>query len=210
MEQWIIQIMNQYGYWAISLLIAIENIFPPIPSEVILTFGGYMTTYSHDMNIWLVALFATIGSVSGALILYGVGRLLSAERLEIWLNGRLGRILHLKSEDVAKAKGWFDRKGNITVFFCRFIPLIRSLISIPAGMAKMNMGAFLLLTSVGTAIWNIVLVFLGSLAGKSYQKIAGYMGVYSKIAVVILGILCIIIAIVFIKKRVIKKENTTE
>jgi Uncharacterized membrane-associated protein len=205
MEQWIIQIMNHYGYWAISCLIAIENIFPPIPSEVILTFGGYMTTYS-SMNVWLVVLFATIGSVTGALVLYGVGRLLSAERLEKWLNGRIGHALHLKAEDVEKAKGWFDRKGKTTVFFCRFIPIVRSLISIPAGMAKMHMGIFLVLTTVGTAIWNVVLVYLGSLAGKSYQKIAGYMGVYSQIALVLLIIICTAAFFVFIKKRWIDKK----
>ena len=110
MQEWIINIMNQFGYLGIALLIAIENIFPPIPSELILTFGGFMTTYT-SMNIWLVVLFATIGSVIGAIILYGVGRLLSPEKLE-WVVGKWGHILGLKKEDVKRAESWFIRSSN--------------------------------------------------------------------------------------------------
>lgn len=91
--------MNQFGYIGIALLIAIENIFPPIPSEVILTFGGFMTTYTN-LNVWGVIIAATIGSLLGAIVLYGVGRFLSPERLGVILDGKLGQILHFKKEDV--------------------------------------------------------------------------------------------------------------
>ncbi len=205
MTAWIEEMMGQYGYIAIALLIAIENIFPPIPSEVILTFGGFMTT-TTTMTTWGVIIAATVGSVLGAMILYGVGRCFPEERLERWLDGKLGKILHLKKEDVRRAQGWFDRRGKLTVFFCRFIPVIRSLISIPAGMAKMPMPIFLLLTTVGTCIWNIVLVLLGAWAGASWEKIAGYMGVYSKVGVVVLGITAVIAAAVFYLRR--KKKKT--
>ncbi len=208
LQSWIVQIINQFGYIGIALLIAIENIFPPIPSEVILTFGGFLTTYT-SMNVWMVVLFSTIGSVLGALVLYGFGRVLNAERLERWLDGRLGQILHLKAQDIFKAQSWFDKKGKLTVFFCRFIPIVRSLISIPAGMAKMNIGIFLFLTTLGTSIWNLVLVQLGAFAGDSWERITVYMDVYSKIALVVLGVIFLICAAIFYKKRITKKNTAS-
>lgn len=199
MQEWIIQIMNQFGYIGIALLIAIENIFPPIPSEVILTFGGFMTTYT-SMNIWLVALFATIGSVIGAIVLYGIGRLLTPQRLA-WIIDKWGRILRIKKQDIKKAEKWFNRRGSLTVFFCRFIPIVRSLISIPAGMAHMNIGKFLLYTTLGTSIWNIILVYLGAYAGANWENILKYMNTYSNIAVAVLVVAGIVLVIWFIKKR---------
>lgn len=199
MQEWIIQIMSQFGYVGIALLIAIENIFPPIPSEVILTFGGFMTTYT-SMNVWLVALFATIGSVIGAIVLYGIGRLLTPQRLA-WIIDKWGRILRIKKQDIKKAEKWFNRRGSLTVFFCRFIPIVRSLISIPAGMANMNIGKFLLYTTLGTSIWNIILVYLGAYAGANWESILKYMNTYSNIAVVGFTVVGIGFVIWFIKKR---------
>jgi len=207
MEQMMIDAINSFGYIGIAFLIAVENIFPPIPSEVILTFGGFMTTVS-GMNVWGVIISATIGSVAGALVLYYLGRLLNAERLEQFFGSRLGRSLHLKKDDVRRAKGWFSRHGNKTVFFCRFIPLIRSLISIPAGAANMKIGVFLFLTAFGTAIWNIVLVFLGKFTGDAWGTIVRYVDVYSLIAVGILAMLFIVAGVIFIKKRFLNAYGT--
>lgn len=207
MQQWIQDVMQQYiqyGYLIIFLLIAIENIFPPIPSEVILTFGGYLTT-KYELTMWMVVLAATAGSVFGAIVLYGVGRCFRPERLQSWFDGRLGRILHLKGEDVRRAQGWFDSRGKSTVFFCRFIPVIRSLISIPAGMARMKMPIFLFYTTIGTFIWNTVLVSLGAAAGAAWAKVAGYMDMYSKIGIIVLVIVLVIAVVVFYKKK--KKKN---
>ncbi|MCR2023220.1 DedA family protein, partial [Blautia pseudococcoides] len=139
MSYWMMHIMDAYGYLGIALLILVENLFPPIPSEVILTFGGFMTTYTK-MNIIGVVLSSTVGSVFGAILLYQIGHLVPQEKLESLLEGRVGKILHFKPEDVGSAMEWFDSKGNYTVLFCRFIPIVRSLISIPAGMAHMNLG----------------------------------------------------------------------
>lgn len=200
MQVWITEFMNSYGYWAIALLLAVENIFPPIPSEVILTFGGFMTTYG-EMNIVGVVIFSTIGSLLGAILLYSLGSICSAERIEGWLHGRVGKILHLKPEDVQKAQKWFDKRGKMTVFFCRFIPIVRSLISIPAGMAKMHFITFLSLTALGSSIWNIVLVLLGSFAGSSWDIIAEYIGMYSQLALCVLVLLAIGFIIYFIKKN---------
>ncbi|HWQ74205.1 MAG TPA: DedA family protein [Syntrophomonas sp.] len=205
MQEWIINFMNQFGYFGIALLIAIENIFPPIPSELILTFGGFMTTYT-SMNIWLVALFATIGSVAGAIVLYGVGRLVPVEKLE-WIIGKWGRVLGLKKEDVKRAKSWFIRRGTSTIFFCRFIPLVRSLISIPAGLAHMRRGKFLLYTTFGTAIWNVVLVWLGAFAGAGWERIIQYADTYSYVALAIMTIIGIGSIIWIRKKRKVSQNE---
>jgi len=207
MEQMMIDVINSFGYIGVAFLIAVENIFPPIPSEVILTFGGFMTTVS-GINVWGVIISATIGSVTGALVLYYLGRLLNAERLEQFFESKLGRISHLKKGDVRRAKGWFSQHGNKTVFFCRFIPLIRSLISIPAGAAKMKMGAFLFLTATGAAIWNIVLVFLGKFAGDAWETIVRYVDVYSLISVGILAMFSIAAGVLFVKKRFLNAYGT--
>ena len=143
MEQIIINIMEQVGYLGVFLLIAIENIFPPIPSEVILVFGGFMTTYT-SLNIPIMILAATLGSLLGAIVLYYIGKIFNKERLKRIVNGKIGKVLRLKASDIEKADKWFDTKGNKTVFFCRFIPIVRSLISIPAGMSEMPMQKFLL------------------------------------------------------------------
>lgn len=198
MENWLTTIMNEYGYLGILFLIALENIFPPIPSEVILTFGGFMTTTS-SLSIVGVVIAATIGSVIGALVLYIIGRQLEVARLEK-IVGRWGHLLRVKIEDVHKADAWFDKYGAWTVFFCRFVPLIRSLISVPAGMSKMNIGIFLLFTIVGTSIWNLVLVYLGASVGASWGEIVEYMEIYSKVIYAGLLILILFVLYIFIKR----------
>lgn len=187
MRELIITLMEQYGYPGIFLLIAVENIFPPIPSEIILPFGGFLTTYTK-LTVPGVIFFATLGSLAGALVLYGVGRILNEERLRKLVSGPVGRILCLKAEDVEKAERWFLTKGRKTVFFCRCIPIVRSLISIPAGMSQMPMGIFLIYTIVGTIIWNTLLVSLGALLGVSWEKLAWLVGEYSNIMLIVLTI----------------------
>lgn len=203
MENWLIEIMNEYGYIGIMFLIAIENVFPPIPSEVILTFGGFMTTTSN-LSMTGVVISATAGSVIGAIVLYIIGLLLDVTVLEKIVN-KWGSILRITINDIHKADNWFNRYGAWTIFLCRFVPIIRSLISIPAGMAKMNLGLFLPLTILGTLIWNIVLVYLGASVGASWEIIVQYMEIYSKFIYVILCLLVIALVIVFIRR----KDNRT-
>ena len=207
MQDWIIHTMESlgnYGYLGIFLLITLENVFPPIPSEIILTFGGFLTTQT-SLTAWGVIVAATIGSVAGAVILYGVGRLLSAERLAKILDGKLGKILHFKSEDVYKSCNWFNKRGKKSVLICRCIPIVRSLISIPAGMAKMELGIFLLLTALGSAVWNTVLVILGIIAGESYLKIVDAVGIYQTITIGVFAVIGLLIIIWYIRKRM--KDN---
>ena len=204
MQDWIINMMNQFGYAGIALLIAIENLFPPIPSEVILTFGGFMTLYT-DFSVWGVIAAATIGSLIGAVILYGVGRLLSEEHIGGLLDGRVGRILRFRKADFHRACEWFNRKGKITVLFCRCVPVVRSLISIPAGMAKMKFGLFMFYTAIGSLVWNTILVYLGAAAGDSWGNIVAGTDRYAYITITALVIAAIIFLFIFINKRFIKK-----
>lgn len=203
MQHMIISLMNEFGYLGILILIAIENIFPPIPSEVILTFGGFMTTYT-DMNVICVVVFSTIGSLLGAILLYYLGKLLNKDRLERIIEGKIGKVLRLKKKDIEKADYWFDTKGYHTVFFCRFIPVVRSLISIPAGMSEMKFGKFVLLTTIGSMIWNIVLVALGTLMGNKWTKIVEYIGIYSKIILILCVVMIVIGLIFFYSKKKLK------
>lgn len=202
MQEWITQIMSNYGYFGIFFLIVVENVFPPIPSEVILTFGGFMTTRS-DMNVVGVILVATLGSLIGAVILYGIGTLLNQRRLNHIVD-KYGRILGLKHKDIDNAFAWYEKYENKTVFLCRMIPVVRSLISIPAGMAKMNVVTFAVLTTLGSLIWNTILVIAGRLLGDAWETILQYLDIYSNIAYVVFAVLGVGVIILYLKKR---REN---
>jgi membrane protein DedA with SNARE-associated domain len=202
MEHWITETMDAYGYLGIFLLIALENLFPPIPSEVILTFGGFMTTTSGLSVIGVIAA-ATAGSVAGAICLYGVGKMLSVNRLEALIM-RYGKIFRLKPEDIRKAYAWFDKYGAWAVFLGRLVPLIRSLISVPAGSAGMSFFPFLALTTIGSLIWNTALVYIGSAVGASWETIVGYMDLYSNAVYALLGLGMLVICFLFVRNRMIK------
>lgn len=213
MQELMIQLMGQFGYLGVFLLIAIENIFPPIPSEVVLLFGGFMTTYTQ-LNIIGMVIASTLGSLVGAIVLYYIGRILNKERLKKILSGKIGIVLRIKNEDIDKADHWFDTKGNKTVFFCRFIPIVRSLISVPAGMSQMPMGKFLIYTTAGSVIWNTVLIVAGNLVGEKWEDILQIFSDYSHITLVVLVIIFIVGVIVFYrsksKRLKLKKDNVQE
>ena len=206
MENFILDMMNQFGYLGVFLLIAIENIFPPIPSEVILLFGGFMTTYT-SLNIFGMSIASTLGSLIGAIVLYLIGKFFNKERLKAIVSSKVGKILRLKNEDIDKADNWFETKGNKTVFFCRFIPIVRSLISIPAGMSEMAMGKFLVYTITGSLIWNVVLIVTGSIVGENWTSILEIFDTYSHIVLILLIIIFIALVCIFYKKRLNKKES---
>lgn len=199
METWITSIMADFGYIGIFLLIMVENLFPPIPSEIILTFGGFMTTVS-SLNVVMVIIVATLGSVVGAILLYKVASYFGKERLtKIVL--KYGRILRLKESDIERAESFFLKYGSWAVFLCRMIPLIRSLISIPAGMTKMKMSRFLVLTTAGSLLWNTVLIGLGALLGESWNEIVVFMDSFSTIIYSIIAGLLIVGLAFFIRVR---------
>lgn len=199
LENWITELMEQFGYWGIFLLILIENLFPPIPSEVILTFGGFMTTHT-GLTVLGVTVVSTLGSVGGAVVLYGIGLLIDVHKIERIVD-RWGHIIRLTKEDIHKAEGWFEKYGVWAVFLCRFVPLIRSLISLPAGMAHMNFVTFLLLTTIGTFIWNIALVSIGAAVGGSWEKIVNVMDIYSNIVYALLALFTIVFVVLFVRHK---------
>ena len=200
MQELVIQIIEQWGYIGVAMLIAIENIFPPIPSEVILAFGGFMTTKT-TLNAIGVIIAATIGSTVGAIVLYLIGRILNKERLEKIVSGKIGKVLRLKAGDIEKADKWFDTKGQKTVFICRFIPIVRSLISIPAGMSEMPMPKFLIYTITGSTIWNTVLLVMGSIVGENWENMLSIFDQYSHITLIVLAIIFVIACVIFYNKK---------
>lgn len=158
-----------------------------------------MTTYSEMTRIGVIAV-ATAGSIVGAMVLYCIGTLLDVARLEKIVD-RWGKWLRLTRKDVQRADAWFDKYGPWTVFFCRLVPLVRSLISIPAGMSNMNFPLFLLLTAVGSLIWNTVLVLLGAAVGENWESVLSYMDVYSTIIYSLLVLGGIVLGMMYINFR---------
>ncbi len=179
--------MESLGYVGIVALMFLENIFPPIPSELIMPLAGF-TSAQGKLTFIGVVLAGMLGSVLGALPLYYLGRLLGEERLKE-LADRYGRWLTVSSDEIEKADRWFDRHGHKAVFFGRLIPGVRSLISIPAGISGMNLLTFLLYSALGTGIWAAVLAYLGRLLGENYDKVNTYLG---PVAYVVLGGLVIV------------------
>lgn len=200
---WIIGFIGRFGYISIFALIAVENVFPPIPSEIILAFGGFMATYT-ELTVVGVVLTATAGSVLGASILYKAGSILNAKRLDAIID-RYGSALGLKTKNMHKAFSLFRQYRYWAVFLCRMIPIIRSLISIPAGMSKMNFRTFLLLTTAGTLIWNFLLVGVGAVLGESWEEVLVFINVYHEITYLFF----ILAGIAYVLHRIINKKKQT-
>lgn len=202
MDETITQLIQNYGYLAIAGLIALENIFPPIPSELILTFTGFMTL-TTGLNAWGAVGAATAGALFGALILYLLGTAFDRQRLNRLAASRFGKLLGLSPEKIAKTERYFVKHGKSAAFFGRFVPVVRSLISIPAGMSHFSLRHFIVFTTCGTLIWNTVLIFAGRLAGSAYEQvIANYQAF---VAPVLLA--CAVLAICFLAFKKAKKAG---
>ncbi|MFB9679181.1 DedA family protein [Streptosporangium vulgare] len=187
---WAINLMETLGAPGAGLAIALENLFPPLPSEVILPLAGF-TASKGNMGLFDAVLWTTLGSVIGALALYGVGALLGRERV-VFIASKLPLV---SVSDIEKTEAWFARHGRKTVFFGRMIPIFRSLISIPAGVERMPIMIFTLLTTLGSLIWNTAFVMAGFLLGEQWDLVEQYMGVVSKavLGVVILAVVVFIV-----------------
>jgi membrane protein DedA with SNARE-associated domain len=171
--EWVTGVIEALGYPGLTVLVALENVFPPIPSEIILPLAGFLTGQGR-FSFPLVMLATTLGSLLGALVLYGVGAAAGRGRVRRLVE-RFGHWALLTPEDLTRAERWFDRYGTIAVFTGRLAPVVRSLVSIPAGYSRMPLGKFVLLTAVGSAIWNGVLVSLGWALGENWHNIERYV-----------------------------------
>ena len=200
MLKWIMGVLSSAGYAGIVALMFIENVFPPIPSELIIPLAGFMVSKGQFIFIGVVVA-GTLGSVLGALPLYYLGRKIKEERLRK-LTDRYGRWLALSCEDIDRAQSWFEKYGGWTVFFCRLLPGIRSVISIPAGIHKMNLVSFLLWSTAGMALWTTVLTTAGYLLRSNFEMFEDYLDPF---AYVVFGAL-----LVMYVYRIFKKRNAPE
>ncbi|MGP3961848.1 DedA family protein [Nonomuraea sp. 3N208] len=178
MTDWLVGLMESLGAPGAGLAIALENLFPPLPSEVILPLAGF-TAGRGEMGLLEVLVCTTLGSVIGALALYWVGALLGRERV-LAIAAKLPLV---KVSDIEKSEAWFQRHGRKTVFFGRMIPLFRSLISIPAGVERMPLPTFTLLTTVGSLIWNTVFVLAGYFLGENWSRVETYVGLGTNVVI---------------------------
>lgn len=185
MTSWIIETITLTGYLGIFLLMFIENVFPPIPSEFIMPLAGFMVVMDKFSLVGII-LAGTLGALAGALPLYYLGAKLGKAKLQSFID-RQGKWLMLCPADIDRADQWFDKHGVKAVFVCRLIPGIRSLISIPAGFNQMHLGRFLLFSFIGTAIWTSLLACAGYFLGTNFRAVEGYLDiiVYIVIGVVI-------------------------
>jgi membrane protein DedA with SNARE-associated domain len=168
--EWVRQLVTAGGYPALGVLVFLENLFPPIPSEVILPLAGFYVS-SGELTFIGAVLAATAGSVAGALVIYGLARFGGRALLL-----RHGRWLRIRESDLDRADDWFDRHGAIVVLVGRLVPGARSLVSIPAGLSEMPLGRFVALTALGSTLWNAALVGAGWGLGRSYEKVGGIVG----------------------------------
>jgi membrane protein DedA with SNARE-associated domain len=178
---WITGFVEQSGYVGIALLMLLENVFPPIPSELIMPLAGY-TAAQGQLNVVVVIVAGSVGSILGALFWCYVGRRLGCERVQSFA-GRHGRWLTITPDEVDHARDWFRRHCGKAVFIGRLVPAVRTLISIPAGIAEMGLARFLVYTTAGTVLWTGLLVGAGHLLGAQYQQVSVWLNPVSNVIV---------------------------
>jgi membrane protein DedA with SNARE-associated domain len=199
------RIIDALGYPGILLLVAAENIVPPIPSEAVLPMAGFLAA-SGTFNFWLVLLFATLGSLIGATVLYYAGLILGRTKILVLVEKHGGKV-GLSIDDVKKAESWFQQRGKISVLVCRLIPIVRSLISIPAGFYGMNFPTFLLYSAIGSLLWNFILVGAGYRLESHWDSVEPYVDIFQYIvaaAIVIIGV-----RFLWMRRHLILSRTTT-
>ncbi|MBD2298594.1 DedA family protein [Nostoc sp. FACHB-87] len=198
MLEWITNTINSLGYVGIALLMFVENLFPPIPSELIMPLAGFTARATPDrLNILGVFFAGLVGSVAGALVWYYPGKFLGEQRLKRWAD-QYGKWLTISSKDITKAKHWFDSQGSKAVLIGRLVPGIRTLISVPAGISDMPLLPFLFYTTLGSAAWVGLLTYSGYILGSQYELVDKYLAPVSKI---VLGTLVLAFVVWILKRR---------
>jgi len=199
MATWVMKLMHGAGYPSLIFLMFVENVFPPIPSELIMPLAGYMVTRGQ-LSFMGIVLAGTLGSVLGALPLYYAGRALGEDRVMDWAD-RHGWWVTVSRQDLERAKRWFERHGGMAVLFCRLIPGVRSLISIPAGIERIPVAVFLAYTTVGAGLWTTLLASLGYGLGGKYREVEQYL---DPVSYVVLGGIVVLYLV-----RVVRHEGQT-
>ncbi len=191
MSDWIKSILEDFSYGGVVFLMFLENVFPPIPSELIMPLAGFFSTRGELSLVGIIAA-GTFGSVLGALPLYYAGTIAGPERLRRWCE-RHGKWVGFTGHDLDKSRTWFERHGAKTVLFCRMVPGVRSLISVPAGVARMPLGRFLLYTTIGSVGWTAILAGAGKALGGNYEQVERVIGPVST------GIVGLIVATILVR-----------
>ncbi|WP_416878421.1 DedA family protein [Litorimonas sp.] len=205
MFDWILQIIETLGYFGLALLMLIENVFPPIPSEIVMPLAGFLAAQGK-FSIIAVILAGSIGSLAGAVFWFFVGKSMGRERL-IHFSTHYGRWIALAPSDIERAEGWFQRHGKAAVFIGRLIPGVRSLISVPAGIANMNFIVFLLYSAFGTLLWTGLLAGAGFVLKSQYQKVENWLNPVSWGVVLFLFVWYIYGVITFDKRHFNNRED---
>ncbi|MHA6631359.1 DedA family protein [Pseudonocardia sichuanensis] len=195
---WVVDLMEALGAPGVGLAIALENLFPPLPSEVFLPLAGFAAARG-DLSLVAAIVWTTIGSVVGALALYGLGAALGRDRLRAIVD----RMPLVDLADLDKGEAWFARHGPKAVFFGRMVPIVRSMISVPAGVERMSIVLFLVLTTAGSLIWNSVFVLAGYFLGENWHIVEGYAGILSK-AVLAAAVIAVV---VFVARRIARRRR---
>jgi membrane protein DedA with SNARE-associated domain len=200
---WAQNIIRTLGYPGLGLIMFLENVFPPIPSELVLPLAGWLTLEDKArFTLWGVTIVGAIGSVAGAFFFYGLGKWFDEKRVRYLLQ-RFGKWFLLSEDDFDVALAWFDKYDEYVIFFGRMVPIVRSLISVPAGLANMHIGKFTIYTAVGTALWSFVLAFAGRMLGENWGLVAEFIDQYEHL-VIFLGVVAVV---VFFVNRLIKMRR---
>ncbi len=192
--QWAADVLAALGSFGLLFLMLAENLFPPIPSEAILPLAGFLVGRGELGGVQAVAA-ANAGSVLGALILYALGRW--GGRAVVL---RYGRVLRVTENDLDRAEGWFDKYGDAVVFFARMVPLARSVVSIPAGMLEMPVLRFTFLTTLGSALWNTLLVGAGWFLGANWERVSAIVGSISNAVLIVAVVAIVVLAIYWLRR----------
>jgi membrane protein DedA with SNARE-associated domain len=176
LASWVQDVIESLGYTGVALLVIAENLFPPIPSEIVLPFAGFVARRG-DGSVIVMVVASTIGSVIGALVLYAIAAAIGPERIHSFVL-RFGKWFGVKESDMVRAEEWFDRRSNAAVLVGRCVPLIRSLVSIPAGFRRMKFVPFITLTAIGSAVWNIALIGAGAVLGDQWDRVGEFVGIF--------------------------------
>ena len=181
---WVQDVIEQLGYLGVALLVVLENVFPPIPSEIVLPFAGFVAQQG-SYSVVLMILAATVGSVIGALIMYWIAAIIGDERLHAFTR-RFGKWVQIREADLTRAEEWFDRHAMSAVLVGRCVPLIRSVVSIPAGFRRMKLIPYIAYTFLGSLVWNIALVGAGAVLGENWERVEPVVATFQWIVIVVI------------------------